>query len=478
MSTRPLTHGLSELTGRPSASAGLEDRAVPCIALGLIVAVAVALRFAHLGAKSIWSDEAFSISMAKLSWSVVWRTTTTAEANMSLYYFLLRGWIYFGDSAWWVRSLSALLGVAAVPVVYFLGREIFSRRAGLLAAFLLAINLFHIQYSQQARSYSLVVLLVVISFLSFLESVKQRPRLAWTICYVLSTTLALYAHFFAALVIVTQVILTLTAPDRRRVSIPQLVRIGAVLVLGSPVLWFVLFRNRGQLNWLQPVHPRDLYHFLLYLTGSGVKFGIALIGFIIASKISVSRWRARGWNMQTWSFLVVAAWLFLPVCVTMLTSIWKPIYSPRFLIFCLPAALLLVAYGLTEITYPWITYALIAILAVGAVKPIRMYYAEPGQEDWKGVVEFLSRNTTSGDTVYVPESYCALPLNYALNQGSWKVSGLPITSTTPLPGGTGRIWIIECSVAGNFNLQPLFPAYNVKEVRTFTAVHIFKLDKK
>jgi 4-amino-4-deoxy-L-arabinose transferase-like glycosyltransferase len=368
--------------------------------------------------------------------------------------------------------------VAAVPVVYFLGREIFSRRAGLLAAFLLAINLFHIQYSQQARSYSLVVLLVVISFLSFLESVKQRPRLAWTICYVLSTTLALYAHFFTALVIVTQVILTLIVPDRRRVTIPQLARIGVVLVLGSPVLWFVLFRNRGQLNWIQPVHPRDLYHFLLYLTGSGVKFGIALIGVIVASKIAVSRWCDRGWNMQTWSFLVVAAWLFLPVCVTMLVSIWKPIYSPRFLIFCLPAALLLVAAGLAEITYPWITYALIAILAVGAVNPTRMYYADPGPEDWKSVVEFLSRNTTSSDIAYVPESYCALPLNYALNQASPKGSGLQVTSTTPLAGETGRIWIIECSVAGNLDPQPVFPTYKVKEVRTFTAVQIFELDKK
>jgi mannosyltransferase len=478
MSTRPLTNGLSELTGRPSASAGLKHRTIPCIALGLIIAVAAVLRFAHLGAKSIWSDEAFSISMAKLSWSAFFRMITTSEANMSLYYFLLRGWIHFGDSAWWVRSLSALMGVATVPVVYCLGREIFSRRAGLLAAFLLAINLFHIQYSQQARSYSLVVLLVAVSFLSFLECVKQQPRVAWTICYVLSTTLALYAHFFTALVVVTQVILTLIVPDRRRIAISQLARIGVVLVLGSPVFWFVLFRNHGQLNWIQPLHPRDLYHFLLYLTGSGVKFGIALIGFIVASKISLSRWRARGWNMQTWSFIVVAAWLFLPVCVAMLVSIWKPIYSPRFLIFCLPAALLLVAYGLTEITYPWITYALIAIWTFGAVNPIRMYYAEPGPEDWKSVVEFLSRNTTPGDTAYVPESYCALPLNYALNQASPQSFGLQVTSTTPLPGETGRIWIIECSVAGDLNPQTMFPAYNVKEVRIFTAVHIFKLDKK
>lgn len=478
MSTRPLTNGLSELTGRPSASAGLKDRVVPCIALGLIIALAAALRFAHLGAKSIWSDEAFSISMATLSWSAFWRMITTSEANMSLYYFVLRGWVHFGDSSWWVRSLSALFGVATVPVVYRLGREIFSRRAGLLAAFLVAINLFHIQYSQQARSYSLVVLLVAVSFLSFLECLRQRPRLAWTICYVLSTALALYAHFFAALAIVTQVICTLTLPDRRRIAIPQLVRIGVVLVLGSPVLWFVLFRNRGQLNWIQPVHPRDLYHFLLYLTGSGVKFGIALIGFIVASKVSISRWRTRGWNMQTWFFFVVAVWFLLPICVTMLVSIWKPIYSPRFLIFCLPAALLLVGAGLAEITHSWITCVLIAMLTVGAVNPIRMYYADPGPEDWKSVVEFLSRNTTPGDIAYVPESYCALPLNYALTQASPKGFGLQITSTTPLAGETGHIWIIECSLAENLNPQPMFPSYNVKEVRTFTAVQILRLDKK
>src|ERR1035438_4219118 len=98
--------------------------------------------------------------MAQLPWSDFWRMTTTTEANMSLYYVLLRGWLRFGDPAWWVRLLSALTAVAVVPIVYWIGRELLSDRAGVLAALLLAINVFHIRYSHEARSYSLVVLLV------------------------------------------------------------------------------------------------------------------------------------------------------------------------------------------------------------------------------------------------------------------------------------------------------------------------------
>src|ERR1700760_1253392 len=98
---------------------------------------------------------------------LLWRR----EANMSLYYLLLRGWIHLGSSETWIRALSVFFALAPLPVIYLLGKRLFSRRAGMVACVLMAVNAFHIRYSQEARAYTLVVLLVALASLFFMDAV-------------------------------------------------------------------------------------------------------------------------------------------------------------------------------------------------------------------------------------------------------------------------------------------------------------------
>src|SRR3954451_18596270 len=81
------------------------------------VGVAGGLGAYHLGSRSLWGDEAFSIALAREPFAEFWRVVSTSQANMSLYYFLLRGWTVFGDGEAVVRSLSLLAGVGATGPV-------------------------------------------------------------------------------------------------------------------------------------------------------------------------------------------------------------------------------------------------------------------------------------------------------------------------------------------------------------------------
>lgn len=474
MSARSGTASQRENAVRPSDSIEMRSRLRSTLALSLIMALAAALRFVHLGSKGIWADEAFSIRLAKMSWFSFWHVLTTKEANMLPYYLLLRGWIQFGDSAWWVRLPSALAGVAAVPVVYRIGEDIFSRKAGMLAAFLVAINIFGIEYSQEARSYSLVVLLVSISFVAFFRLTKQ-PSAKWEAFYVLATVFAFYSHFFAALALLVQMVAALLAPNLRRIAKPLLVCFALVIIMGMPLFWFVLFRNSGQLSWIQPVHAKDLYHFFLYLTGTGVRFAIAALSFLIAVTVWVSRRCKQGWDFEAWSFFVVTLWLFLSVCFTLLLSVWKPIYAPRFLIFSLPAAMLLIGDGLSKISYRWLGYAVVVVFAIASVNPVRRYYADPGHEDWNSAVEFLSHRAGPNAIAYVPEPYCATPLNYALEHTHLVVPGLQVVTSTPSIAESRPIWLIECSVAKDFSREPSAVSHEIAEVKRFRGVRVIEL---
>src|SRR5271167_3456953 len=187
----------------PAPTGSLKWRYPAVLVVIFMVASATALRFHDLAAKTFWFDEGVSVGIARLDWYNFGRILWRREANMSLYYLFLRGWLHFGQSEFFVRSLSVLFALMTIPVLYFLGRRLFNSRAGLIAAALLAANAYHVRYSQEARSYSLMVLLCTGSSLYFLKCLKlpsRRNRLV----YMLLSTAAVYAHFYSGLLILAQ----------------------------------------------------------------------------------------------------------------------------------------------------------------------------------------------------------------------------------------------------------------------------------
>jgi mannosyltransferase len=120
-----------------------------------------------------------------------------AESTPPLYYVLAWGWVQgFGNGEVGLRSLSALLGTATVPVAYLAGATLLSRRAGLVAAALVAVSPLMIWYSQEARAYALLVLLGAVAlwlFVRVLDEPAPRP-LAW---WAFASALAVLTHYYA-----------------------------------------------------------------------------------------------------------------------------------------------------------------------------------------------------------------------------------------------------------------------------------------
>src|SRR5436305_504549 len=140
-------------------SAGLPHR----ISVLLLFAASIAIRFWCLVCKPFWFDEAYSVELARIDWRNFLHLLWWREANMSLYYVLLRIWLHIGQSPFFIRSLSVLITVATLPPIYWLARLLYDRQVALLAAALFALNAFDVRYAQEARSYALFVLLATLS---------------------------------------------------------------------------------------------------------------------------------------------------------------------------------------------------------------------------------------------------------------------------------------------------------------------------
>jgi 4-amino-4-deoxy-L-arabinose transferase-like glycosyltransferase len=171
-----------------------------------LTAVAALLRFATLGVQSYHHDEIVTASrVLRNGFGHAMDAVGFSESAPPLYYALAWVWTQVtGTGEWGLRSLSALAGVATVPVAYLIGRELRGRRAGLLTAALVAVNPMLLWYSQEARAYALLTLFCAVSFFYCVRALRYGRRRDFAF-WGLASALALGTHYFAVFPLVAEV---------------------------------------------------------------------------------------------------------------------------------------------------------------------------------------------------------------------------------------------------------------------------------
>jgi 4-amino-4-deoxy-L-arabinose transferase-like glycosyltransferase len=171
----------------------------------LIILLAFGLRIWQL--ESVppgWRDdeliEALVISQKVLDgdWAVYYPDASGHEA---LYHIIAAGMIYlFGPNVVGIRYLSAFLGLLTIPLTYIIGKRLFDRRVGLLAALLLAISFWSLMYSRFGIRHVNLSPLLLFAFYAFWLGFVRRPSqpnytlFAWA---GVGLGLALYTYFAA-----------------------------------------------------------------------------------------------------------------------------------------------------------------------------------------------------------------------------------------------------------------------------------------
>jgi 4-amino-4-deoxy-L-arabinose transferase-like glycosyltransferase len=244
--------------------------------LGGLTALGVAVRFASLGTQSYHHDEVITaLRVLPGSFGDMLHSVKVSESNPPLYYVLGWGWAKeFGTDEVGLRSLSALFGAATVPLGYLIGRELATRRAGLVLAALIAVNPMLIWYSQEARSYALLIFFGALSLLFFvraLNSGRGRDLAFWA----LASALALCSHYFAVFPVAIEAVWLLVALRARwRLVLPAL---AAVAAAGLALLPLANAQtNPTHIGWIEnsPLGER--------FWETGVSFLVGETGHVIA----------------------------------------------------------------------------------------------------------------------------------------------------------------------------------------------------
>jgi mannosyltransferase len=266
----------------PAADIGTDEkrfapaRSTVLWALAGLTALGVAVRFASLGLQSYHHDEV--ITAARVipgSFVHMLREVKASESNPPLYYVLAWGWAKaFGTGEVGLRSLSALFGAATVPVAFFAGRELVGRRAGLIAAALVAVNPMLIWYSQEARSYAVLVFFGALSLFFFARALRTREARDLTL-WTMTSALALCSHYFAFFAVAIEAAWLAVAlrAEWRRVAWA----IGGVAAVGLALVPLVVAQvNPHHIGWIE----HDALSLRLWETG--ISFLVGETGHVIA----------------------------------------------------------------------------------------------------------------------------------------------------------------------------------------------------
>lgn len=348
-------------------------RNVALLLLLLIVVGAVGLRAWQLTARSLWFDEAFSWRLIQFPVDEM-IARDAADVHPPLYYLLLKGWAWvFGSSLLSLRSFSVALGAATVALGYlFTATAWKSRPAGLMAALLLAVSGYQIQFSWEARMYTLGTALALLSAWLLIRASRRPTMLSWA-AYGLSAAALIYTHYYALFTLAAEAVFILgylLVATRGRVGEILQSRLFWYAVLSGAVIvtcfapWLPTFiAQNGQVQssfWIPPTTrwslPDTFYRLFLPTTGTprheGGRVILTLLPLVLVLALWIWLAVRRKFNDAGW----LAALLGLvPFVVSIaLSLLTRSIYQDRYFLFA--QVFILCGFAAFIAAVPWRTW--------------------------------------------------------------------------------------------------------------------------
>jgi len=451
------------------------------------------LRINNLGKESLWYDEIYGISIADSEGivTVVKEVIEHVPMHTYLYYVTMHFWIdLFGNSEFSVRFPSLIFGVLGIFMIYKVGKLLFDKETGILASLILAVSQYNIYYSQEARMYSLLAFLTLVSFYFFIKVLNDCN--SWFfIGYLISSILLMYTHLYGSFVIIAQNFYVFTSlilfKGNLTISVKKWIFVQIILLLlFAPQLMIFMEIAQTNIKNEQFQHVRfipnpnfksvvetfenfsDHYYPLESYSGPHYLFipFLLLIFFSIIPDKKSNRIN----SLSHWCRIyLLILWLLAPVMLPFIMSkILAPLYLTRYMGSAPLAMYLLVAKGIRDINHKNLkTIILIAIvgLSLYGVIDFQSGFHKP---DFRKTAAELDSIAESGDLLYFNPAFSKMPfMNYLKRKDLF--SGVDFEKHN-------RVWVI-ITHGGNIPSK-IYKTHSLQLSKSYDLVKIYLFEKQ
>ena len=401
----------------------------PVLAVGVITAIAAALRIALVDAQGLRLDEATTLSQARTPLGELWVQLASHNVHVPLHHTVMHAWVaLMGDTEVALRVPSVLLGVAAVPLLWAIARRLAGDGAALFAAALAATSPFLVWHSDEARMYPLLLAVGLCATLLLLNALAGGGRLRWS-AYALALALSWYTHYFALVLPIAHLAMALALGTTIRQWRAWLAAVAVAIMLYVP--WLALlfvqrivqtpeaaFDNGAAAAAVTPFAA--IYFVLTFFAGYAPVALAAALGLwplVVVGAIVNDRF---GPWLRTPGGRAAGAWALVVLGGALAAGIASSgAFLARYTIIA-AAPLLLLAAAALACWLPARWPALLAVMALGAGLAIHANVDRdnPMREDLRGAAAVIARDVAAGDVVVVTPGFVGRPLAYHLGDGT------------------------------------------------------------
>jgi uncharacterized membrane protein len=401
--------------------------------LCVILILGAVVRVYGLTHQSLWLDEANSVRIAEKGFRKI-ISELKNDTSPPLHYFMLHLWIrIFGPGELSIRTFVCLFGILLIPTIYYVGASLFSRRMGLISAFIASVAQFHVRYSQEVRMYSMLALLGLLSMYFLYRAVTSDTRASW-VGYTLCTALTIYTHnygiFIATSGVMFFVVYAITHHTKwRKFLIAQCI-IAIMYLPWLPILVMSQYGSEAIVGWIPRMRLYHIYKtFKIY---SGLSFSVVnpiinhlIIGAglavftccFLAGMFPIGKHGKRfvTYIQHNTELMLLLCYLFVTLAIPMLISIKKPIYLHyRYSIAAWPPFALILGLGVSKIRNLYgLLIVLLFILYVSSISLYWHHFVWIKSHD-RAIAGFIESKASEDDLIVFVPCYIGIPIDYYL----------------------------------------------------------------
>ncbi len=281
-----------------------------------------------------------------------------------------------GDSLLAVRLPSVIAGLTTILLVYLLGKEIFSRRVGLIAAALLSVQSYHIWISRLGLQESIVIALMLLTIWLWVIATKKDQWYLWLL-WGGSLGLSILAKYSAGVIIPIFIVHAIIYRHKVYKSIWFWGSLCVSVIITSPIWVYNIFLYRavGHFDFqISALLGQDTPNWPTRLGREGVGDLATRFKFFF-----IILHRANSWVINILFGLAIAVSvyfyikrkdrdiLFL-VSITIIQALWFLIIGStnRFIVMIMPWAVLLIAFIINYL-YERKTWKIVTIIFITIV---------------------------------------------------------------------------------------------------------------
>jgi mannosyltransferase len=389
--------------------------------IAALAGVAALLRAYQIDAQSLWLDEALSVWRARQPVAAVLAELASTGNHTPLYFVLLSLWVRaVGDGESAVRSLSALFGVATVPVTYLLARRLLGVVPAVAATVLLVVSPIHVRYAQEARTYTLLTLGASVALLALAHILTGDRRRRWWAAIVLSSALTLHLHNTALLFLLAlnvafgaAALLARTTPQFERPRLRDwLLAQAAIVLLWAPWLptMYAQMRRVDESFWIPPLSIRTILHVISdfvsdFGTPAWAWLWVAATVALLLALLALGRKPAL---LALLALLVVT-----PLAAEVLISLRRPILLARTLLWTTVPLYVLLAAGVAQRrSLAAAAAAALCVFLVGNVLSLHTYFNAFTKEQWREAAATVAARAGEDDRLLFHARYGQIPFDY------------------------------------------------------------------